>query len=53
MAPSLPNLLAQVMATRKVTYMERREIEQETIGSKRVVVNEVRTRLMSYWGMIS
>lgn len=34
MAPRSPTILAKVIATRKVTFMERREREQEARDSK-------------------
>lgn len=52
MAPSLPILLANVIATRKVTFMVRSDSKHEAIGLKGVVVNEERTRLMSHWRAI-
>lgn len=46
--PSSLTLLADVMATKKVTLMERKEREQVTSVSKRGLVNTERKRLRSH-----
>lgn len=50
MVPSSPILLVEVIATMKVTCMERLDREHEVRGSKGDFVNAVRTRLRSHWG---
>lgn len=50
MALSSPTLLAEVIATRKATFMERRERGQEASSSKGAFIKEIRNRLRSHWG---
>lgn len=50
MAPSSPSLLADVMATSKITFIKRRDSEHEVIDLKGADINKVRTRLRSHWG---
>lgn len=51
MAPSSPTLLAEVIAIQKAIFMERRDMEQEARGSKGEVINAMRPRLRSPWGV--
>lgn len=43
---------AEVIATGKATFMERRNMEQVAKDLKGSLVSTKRTRLMSYWGVI-
>lgn len=49
-APNSPTLLAEIIATRKATFMERRDIEHEASGSKGCFISADRTRLRSHKG---
>lgn len=47
-APSSFTLLADVMVTRKVTFMDRQDMEHMASGSKDGLVSTERSRLMSH-----
>lgn len=50
MAPSSPTLIAEVIATRKVTFMEKKDIEHEDSGLKGGLIIADKTMLRSHWG---